>query len=212
MHDLPSKVLQKAVEQFASLPGVGYKTALRLTLHLLHRPKPDIDTFYRAFEDLSEKILFCKTCHNITDNTQLECDICLHPMRNKQVICVVENIKDLLAIERTGQFKGLYHILGGIISPMDGIGPSQLHIQSLVDRMTSTTPAIEEVILALPPSMEGDTTNFYLYKKLHVFSIKTSILARGIAVGNELEYTDEITLGKSIANRQVYEQTLKISV
>lgn len=212
MNDLPSKVLQKAVEQFASLPGVGYKTALRLTLHLLYKPKPEIEQFYTAFQKLSENIIFCKHCHNMTDHVQMECDICINPLRNKSVICVVENMKDLLAIERTGQYQGLYHILGGVISPMDGIGPSQLHIQSLLNRINQENSNVEEVILALPPSMEGDTTNFFVYKKLHECSVKTSILARGIAMGNELEYTDEITLGKSIHNRQPYEQTLKASL
>lgn len=209
MQELPSKALQKAVEQFASLPGVGYKTALRLTLHLLHRPKSSITAFYKAFEGLSENILFCKHCHNITDHATLECDICINPLRNQHMICVVEHVKDLLAIERTGQYKGIYHILGGIISPMDGIGPSQLNIQSLWERISNPANSIEEVLLALPPSMEGDTTNFYLYKKLKEYPLKTTILARGISVGNELEYTDEVTLGRSIHLRQEYEQTIR---
>ncbi len=209
--ELPSKILAKAVEQFATLPGVGYKTALRLTLHLLHQSKDNMEQFYMAFKELNERIIFCNTCKNITDNTNAVCDICNNNTRDHSVICVVENIKDLLAIERTTQYNGVYHILGGVISPMDGIGPAQLNTESLFERIRNNND-IREVILALPTSMEGDTTNFYIFKKTKEFSVIISTLARGISVGNEIEYTDEVTLGRSIVHRQPYEQTVQIKV
>ena len=193
----PSRLLERSVQEFAKLPGVGRKTALRLVLHMLRQSDDDVEKFVSAISTMKKEVKFCRCCHNISD-TDI-CPICSDSHRDKSTICVVENIQDVMAIENTQQFRGLYHVLGGIISPMDGIGPSNLEIDSLVERVSNGD--IKEVILALSPTMEGDTTNFYIFRKLADFDIKLSVIARGISVGNELEYTDEVTLGRSILNR-----------
>ena len=193
----PSKLLENAVEEFAKLPGIGRKTALRLVLHLL-RQEPQVNrNFADALITLSSEVKHCKVCHNISD-TEV-CPICSNPKRDATTVCVVEKIQDVMAVENTQQFSGLYHVLGGSISPMDGIGPSDLEIESLVERVKAG--GIDEVILALSSTMEGDTTNFYIYRKLSGLPVKVSIIARGIAVGDELQYADEVTLGRSIVNR-----------
>lgn len=185
----------------ASLPGVGRKTALRLVLHLLRQPEQDVMAFANAFTRLKQEVVYCRECHNISD-TDL-CPICSSTRRDHSTICVVENVQDVMSIENTGQYNGVYHVLGGIISPMDGIGPKDIEIDSLMERLAKG--GVEEVILALPTTMEGDTTNFYIYRRLQNAGlapiVKVSQLARGVAIGNELEYTDEITLGRSILNR-----------
>ena len=193
----PSRLLERSVQEFAKLPGVGRKTALRLVLHMLRQSDDDVEKFVSAISTMKKEVKFCRCCHNISD-TDI-CPICSDSHRDKSTICVVENIHDVMAIENTQQFRGLYHVLGGIISPMDGIGPSNLEIDSLVERVSNGD--IKEVILALSPTMEGDTTNFYIFRKLADFDVKLSVIARGISVGNELEYTDEVTLGRSILNR-----------
>lgn len=193
----PSRLLERSVQEFAKLPGVGRKTALRLVLHMLRQSDDDVEKFVSAISTMKKEVKFCRCCHNISD-TDI-CPICSDSHRDKSTICVVENIQDVIAIENTQQFRGLYHVLGGIISPMDGIGPSNLEIDSLVERVSNGD--IKEVILALSPTMEGDTTNFYIFRKLADFDVKLSVIARGISVGNELEYTDEVTLGRSILNR-----------
>lgn len=190
-------LLEKAVDELSRLPGVGRKTALRLALNLLRRPKEEVDSFANAVTDMRHNIIYCKVCHNISDTE--ECPICSDKRRESSTVCVVENIQDVMAIENTHQFNGLYHVLGGIISPMDGIGPSDIEIESLTERVASGE--IKEVILALSSTMEGDTTNFYISRKLESYDVKLSVIARGISVGNEIEYTDEITLGRSIINR-----------
>ena len=198
MQSLSSKLLENAVEQFATLPGIGRKTALRFVLHLLRQNPEDVKRFTDSITALKTEIQECKHCHNIADSDT--CEICSDSRRDTSSICVVENVKDILSIEATGQYKGLYHVLGGIISPMEGIGPSDLHINSLIERVNSTT--IREVIFALRATIEGDTTGYYIYKKLPRQSeITVSTLAKGIAIGNDLEYTDELTLGRSIVNR-----------
>ena len=193
----PSKLLENAVEEFAKLPGIGRKTALRLVLHLLRQEPQVIRNFADALLTLSSEVKHCKVCHNISD-TEV-CPICSNPKRDATTVCVVENIQDVMAVENTQQFSGLYHVLGGSISPMDGIGPSDLEIESLVERVKAG--GIDEVILALSSTMEGDTNNFYIYRKLSGLPVKVSIIARGIAVGDELQYADEVTLGRSIVNR-----------
>lgn len=203
--ELPSKLLEKTVEYFESLPGVGRRTALRYTLHLLKMPKREANEFGESISRMIAELGFCTTCHNVADGDQ--CQICLHPKRDHATICVVEDLRDLLAIESTGQFYGVFHVLGGIISPMDGIGPSDLHIESLIERVNHDQ--VKEVIFALPANMEGDTTSFYLFKKLSSTNVRITSLARGVAVGNELQYTDEITLGRSIIGRLPYETVLK---
>lgn len=200
----PSRLLENAVNEFAKLPGIGRKSALRLVLHLLKQDAQDVEIFGNSLIQLRNEIKHCKICHNISD-TDI-CSICANPSRNPSVICVVENIKDVMSIENTQQFKGLYHVLGGIISPMDGVGPSDLEIDSLVSRVTEGNT--DEVILALSTTMEGDTTNFFIYKKLKNHNIKISTLARGVSIGDELEYTDEVTLGRSILNRMNFEDSL----
>ena len=198
MQSLSSKLLENAVEQFATLPGIGRKTALRFVLHLLRQNPEDVKKFTDSITALKTEIQECKHCHNIADSDT--CEICSDSRRDTSTICVVENVKDILSIEATGQYKGLYHVLGGIISPMEGIGPSDLHINSLIERVNSTT--IREVIFALRATIEGDTTGYYIYKKLPRQSeIIVSTLAKGIAIGNDLEYTNELTLGRSIVNR-----------
>ena len=199
-----SKLLEKAVEEFAKLPGIGKKTALLLVLNLLNREVDDVTRFATAITSLSEEIRFCKKCHNISD---IEiCQLCSNPSRDNSTLCVVEDIRDVMAIENTQQYKGLYHVLGGVISPMDGIGPKHLNIESLIDKVNSGE--VKEIIFALSTTMEGDTTNFYIFKKLKETSVKVSTIARGIAFGDELEYADEITLGRSIANRLPYESSI----
>nr|WP_314666571.1 recombination mediator RecR [uncultured Prevotella sp.] len=201
MQQYPSQLLERAVEAFSQLPGVGRKTALRLVLHLLRQSTEDVDSFADAVIRVKHDVKYCKVCHNISDNEV--CSICSDPRRDGSVVCVVENIQDVMAIENTQQFHGLYHVLGGIISPMDGIGPHDLEIESLVERVEEGT--VKEVILALASTMEGDTTNFYISRKLKDTGVKLSVIARGISVGDELEYTDEVTLGRSILNRTPFE-------
>lgn len=193
--------MERAVESFSQLPGVGRKTALRLVLHLLRQPLEDVDSFTDAVTRVRHDVKYCKVCHNISD-TDI-CSICSDPRRDDSVVCVVENIQDVMAIENTQQYHGLYHVLGGIISPMDGIGPHDLSIDSLVERIDEG--GVKEVILALASTMEGDTTNFYISRKLKDKDVKLSIIARGISVGDELEYTDEVTLGRSILNRTPFQ-------
>jgi recombination protein RecR len=199
--NIPSKYIEEAVEQMASLPGIGKRTALRLVLHLLKRDPHEIERFSRAFTTMKEEVKQCVSCGNISDREQ--CTICLNPARDHGTICVVEDIRDIMAIEATSSYKGIYHVLGGIISPMEGIGPSDLNIQSLVDKAASGS--VNEIILALSATMEGDTTNFYLYKKLKSADVLISTLSRGVAVGSELHYADELTLSRSITNRMPYE-------
>ena len=196
----PSKLLESAVTEFAKLPGIGRKTALRLVLHLLRQDTEDVEHFAEAVTRMKNEVKYCRTCHNISD-TDI-CPICADPRRDALTVCVVENIQDVMAVENTQQFNGLYHVLGGIISPMDGIGPSDIEIDSLVSRVAEG--GVKEVILALSSTMEGDTTNFYIYRKLAPYDVKVSIIARGISVGDELEYTDEVTLGRSILNRTIF--------
>ena len=198
-----SLLLENAVQEFAKLPGIGRKTALRLVLHLLKESDEEVENFGNSIIRLRKEIVYCKICHNISDSEI--CDICSNLSRDRSVVCVVENIKDVITIENTQQFRGLYHVLGGIISPMDGIGPKDLEIDSLLQRVEND--GIKEVILALSTTMEGDTTNFYLYRKLEPFHIKITTLARGVSIGDELEYADEITLGRSIQNRIEFSQT-----
>lgn len=209
MNTYPSILLSDAVDQMASLPGIGRKTALRLVLHLLRQPNQDVEAFAAALTRLKQEVKYCRVCHTISD--QEVCPICQSHSRDKHTVCVVENVQDVMSIENTGQYNGLYHVLGGIISPMDGVGPSDIEIDSLVARVESGD--IQEVILALPTTMEGDTTNFYIYRRLQNClsslpfregmgeGLKISQIARGVAIGNEIEYTDEITLGRSIVNR-----------
>ena len=193
--------MERAVQEFSQLPGIGRKTALRLVLHLLRQDADDVFQFTDAISRMKEEVKFCKVCHNISD--QDVCPICSNDRRDSSTICVVENIQDVMAVENTQQFTGLYHVLGGLISPMDGIGPADLEIESLVSRVSEGH--VKEVILALSSTMEGDTTNFYIFRKLAPYDVKISIIARGIAVGNELEYTDEVTLGRSILNRTLFD-------
>lgn len=204
--EFSSKLLENAVNEMSRLPGVGKRTALRLILHLLREPKEQSLDLAKALEQMRIQINFCESCHNISDNRL--CEICANPMRNPEIICVVEDIRDVMAIENTSSFRGLYHVLGGKISPMDGIGPNDLNIVSLIDKVK--VGQIKEIIFALGSTMEGDTTNFYIYKQIQDFDIITSTIARGISVGNELEYTDEITLARSILNRIPFETSLKI--
>lgn len=189
--------MERAVGEVSKLPGIGRKTSLRLMLHLLRQDKEVAENLANAVSRLRNEVRYCSVCHNISDTDM--CPICANPQRDRSVICVVENIQDVMAVERTGQFRGLYHVLGGIISPMDGIGPSDLEIESLVERVKAG--GVEEVIFALASTMEGDTTNFYISRKLQPLGVRLSVIARGISVGDELEYTDEVTLGRSIVNR-----------
>jgi recombination protein RecR len=206
MSDYPSILLEQAVNQMASLPGVGRRTALRLVLHLLRQSDEEVEAFAGAFTRLKKEVVYCRECHNISDAEI--CPICGSPRRDHSTICVVENVQDVMSIENTGQYTGVYHVLGGIISPMEGVGPKDIEIDSLIERVAKG--GIEEIILALPTTMEGDTTNFYIYRRIQNISQqlmangqqpKISQIARGVAVGNQLEYTDEITLGRSIVNR-----------
>ena len=195
-----SQLLDNAVDQFSRLPGVGRKTALRLVLHMLRQDAQFMDDFTGALQKMKKEIKYCKVCHNISDTDV--CPICANSHRDATTVCVVENIQDVLAIENTQQYNGLYHVLGGVISPMDGIGPGDIEIDSLVKRVSDG--GVNEVIFALASTMEGDTTNFYIFRRLAEFDVKITMLARGVSVGNEIEYTDELTLGRSILNRTLF--------
>ena len=198
----PSELLEKAVQEFSKLPGVGRKTALRLVLHLLRQDTDEVMQFTETIAHMRQEVKHCRICHNISDSEV--CPICSDPRRDESTICVVENIQDVMAVENTQQYQGLYHVLGGVISHMDGVGPADLEIESLVERVKEG--GVKEVILALSSTMEGDTTNFYIFRKLAPFTdVKLTIIARGISVGDELEYTDEVTLGRSILNRTPFE-------
>ncbi|TWR31374.1 recombination protein RecR [Mucilaginibacter pallidiroseus] len=199
-----SKLLEDAVAEFSKLPGIGQKTALRLVLHMLNRDKEEVQRFSHAITKLRNEIQFCETCHNISD--QQVCEICSSHRRDHSMICVVEDTRDVMAIENTNQYNGVYHVLGGLISPMDGIGPTDLQVDSLIERLKDGT--VKEIIFALSATMEGDTTIFYLHKKVKQFNINISTIARGIAFGGELEYVDEITLGRSIVTRVPYENSI----
>lgn len=193
----PSRLLERAVDEFAKLPGIGRRTALRLALKLLKQKPEEAHALADSLKKLVDEVKYCKVCHNISDTDV--CDICGNPLRDRTKICVVENVRSVLSVERTGAYRGLYHVLGGVISPMDGIGPSQLEIDSLVERVKSD--GVQEVIFALSPTMEGDTTNFYISRRLEGLPVRLTTLARGVSVGDELEYTDEVTLGRSITER-----------
>lgn len=200
-----SKVLENAIREIAKLPGIGQRTALRLALHMLRQEKEDIHQFTESVNQLVDDVIYCSKCHNISD-TEV-CHICANPKRDASLLCIVEDIRDVLAIEQTSQYRGLYHVLGGLISPMEGIGPTDLNIADLADRIQ--TDEVTEVIFALSSNMEGDTTTFYIYKKLEGQNLQVSTIARGLAVGDALEYADEITLGRSLQHRVPYEQSLK---
>jgi recombination protein RecR len=204
--EFSSKLLENAVNQVSQLPGIGKRTALRLVLHLLKQPKEQTDTLSQALLHMRNDLKFCKSCNNISDVEV--CEICRNPLRQSDVLCVVEDIRDVMAIENTASHRGLYHVLGGKISPIDGVGPHDLNIVSLVDKVKKGD--VKELIFALSPTMEGDTTNFYIFKQLQGLEIKISTIARGISVGDELEYADEITLGRSIVNRIPFESSLKL--
>ncbi|MGQ1786600.1 MULTISPECIES: recombination mediator RecR [unclassified Saccharicrinis] len=200
----PSQILENAVKEFAQLPGIGRKTALRLVLFLLKQDKNDVLRFADSLRRLREEIVYCKSCYNISDAEI--CQICASPKRDHSTVCVVENVKDVMAIENTQQYFGIYHVLGGVISPMDGIGPDDITVNPLLEKVKAGE--IKELIFALPTTMEGDTTNFYLYRKFNNTNIKITTLARGVSIGDELEYTDEVTLGRSLVNRLPFEKTL----
>ncbi|MDO4756797.1 MAG: recombination mediator RecR [Parabacteroides sp.] len=202
----PSVLLENAVNELATLPGIGRKTALRLALYILRRDVNYMEGFASALLALRKEIKYCRVCHNICDDEV--CSICDDLHRDHSLVCVVENIKEVMAIENTGQFRGVYHVLGGIISPIEGIGPSDLQIDSLVERVASGE--VKEVILALSTTMEGDTTNFFIYRKLSAYEVKISVIARGVSIGDEIEYADEITLGRSILNRTSFNDSIKI--
>jgi recombination protein RecR len=203
--ELSSKKLEKAVNEMAQLPGIGKRTALRLVLHLLKQPKEQTHSLAEALQNMRQEIKFCSNCNTLSDNDI--CEICSNPNRDKSIICVVEDIRDVMAIENTGLYKGLYHVLGGRISPIDGIGPSQLSITPIIDKVK--VGEVKEIIFALSSTMEGDTTNFYIYKQIQDYGINVSTIARGIAIGDELEYTDEITLGRSLLHRIPFEVSIK---
>lgn len=200
IHQFPSKILEDAVTEFSKLPGIGKKTALRLVLHLLRQETTDVQRFGSILSRIKDEIIYCRHCGNISD-TEV-CSICADLKRQHNIVCVVENIKDVLAIESTGQYTGIYHVLGAIISPMDGIGPNDLFMGELEDK--ASQGEIQEIILALSPTLEGDTTNFFLYRKFRNYPLNITTLAKGIAIGNDLEYTDEITLGRSLINRTAF--------
>jgi len=204
LDNFPSKLLENAVNEFAKLPGIGKKTALRLVLHLLKKEVVEVQRFSRALTQLREEVKHCRICRNISDADI--CNICNNPLRDSRTVCVVENIRDVMSIENTQQYRGVYHVLGGIISPMDGIGPADLEIDSLIKRVE--TGQTDEVIFALSTTMEGDSTNFYIFKKIKEFKVKIITLARGVSIGDEIEYTDEVTLGRSLVNRMLFENFL----
>ncbi|MBL4668222.1 MAG: recombination protein RecR [Flavobacteriales bacterium] len=206
LHQISSSPFNNAVEKLASLPGIGNKTALRLVLQLLNRETLEIEEFGKAFIDLSNQIQYCESCFNISDSTT--CSLCSNNSRSNNIICVVENILDVIAIEKTNQFQGKFHVLGGIISPMEGIGPSDIKIHELIERITKNEP--KEIIMALSTTMEGDATNFYIYKKLAHLNIEVTTIARGVGIGDEIEYTDELTLGRSLLNRIPFKNTLSL--
>lgn len=203
--DFPSKLLEQAVEEMSRFPGIGKRTALRLVLHLLNQPEERATNLAQAVTKMRKEIKFCKNCHNISDSEL--CHLCTNPKREKSLICVVEDVRDVMAIENTGQYQGLYHVLGGKINPMEGIGPGQLNISSLVEK--TKRGEVSELVFALSSTMEGDTTNFYIFRQLEGIEVQISTIARGISVGDELEYADEITLGRSIVNRIPFEVSLK---
>jgi recombination protein RecR len=203
--NIPSRYIEQAVDQVSSLPGIGKKTALRLVLSLLRRKPEEVERFAASITEMMQHVRLCKECHNLSDNEI--CSICASPFRDKSLVCVVADIRDVMAIESTEQFRGTYHVLGGIISPMDGVGPSDLFIDGLVERVKSGQ--VQEIILALSATMEGETTCFYLSRRLADCNVRISAIARGVAVGGELEYTDEVTLGRSILQRTPYENALK---
>jgi len=205
VQNYPSKLVENAVIELSKLPGIGKKTALRLVLHLLKEDVEDVEMFGNAIINMRKNTKYCQKCHNISDSDI--CEICSNPKRNENIICVVEDIRDVMAIENTAQYSGVYHILGGIISPIEGIGPQDLNIESLIKKISENN--VEEIILALSTTIEGDTTSFYIFKRLKDYNIKFSTIARGISIGDELEYADEVTLGRSIINRTPYESTLK---
>lgn len=205
--DFSSKLLESAVNEMSQLPGIGKRTALRLLLHLLKQPKEQASRLSKSLQQMRDEINFCDNCYNISDIER--CEICSNPLRNAKIVCVVEDIRDVMAIESTSQYRGHYHVLGGKISPMDGIGPSELNITSLVEKVKAG--AVDEIIFALSSTLEGDTTNFYIFKQIEPYNITTTTIARGISVGDELEYADEVTLGRSILNRIPFENSLKSS-
>ncbi|MDD2196827.1 MAG: recombination mediator RecR [Bacteroidales bacterium] len=204
IQSFPSKLLENAVDEFSKLPGIGKKTALRLVLHLLRQPTEEVTQFSKAITTLKLEVKYCKQCNSISDTET--CSICSNPNRDSSKICVVESIKDVLSIEATNQYHGLYYVLGGVINPMEGIGPADINIGNLVNKIE--LGHVKEVILALSATLEGDTTNFYIFKKINQFPVSVSIIARGVAFGDDLEYTDEITLGRAIANRTKFETTI----
>ena len=201
LNTYPSKLLENAVSELSKLPGIGRKSALRLALHLLRKDISEVEAFGNAMVKMRKEIRYCRECYNISDADL--CSICASPKRDRSILCVVETTRDVMAIENTGQMSGVYHVLGGIISPMEGIGPEDLAIESLVTRVAAGE--VKEIVLALPTTIEGDTTNFYLYRKLKDYTLKVTTLARGVSIGDELEFTDEVTLGRSILNRTLYE-------
>ncbi len=203
--EFSSKLLENAVNEMSQLPGIGKRTALRLVLHLLRQPEEQTSQLSTALEQMRSTINFCENCHNISDTTK--CEICANPNRNERLVCVVEDIRDVMAIENTSQYRGHYHVLGGKISPMDGVGPGDLNIPTLVEKVKEGS--VDELIFALSSTMEGDTTNFYIYKQIEAYSILSTTIARGISVGDELEYADEVTLGRSIVNRIPFEASIK---
>lgn len=204
MNSYPSKLLENAVTELSRLPGIGKRTALRLALHLLKKDLSEVESFGETIIKMKREVLFCEKCHNLSDSPL--CSICSDQKRDQGIICVVETLRDVMAIENTGQMMGVYHVLGGIISPVEGIGPQDLTVESLIQRVASGN--IREIMLALPTTIEGDTTNFYLFKRLHEYPVKVTAIARGISIGDELEYTDEVTLGRSILNRMPYESMI----
>lgn len=202
--NFPSKLLENAVDEFSRLPGIGKKTALRLVLHLLRQPNDDVSRFAQSLVSLKNDIKYCRECNSLSD-TDI-CSICSSPKRNSSILCIVENIRDVMSIESTSQYNGLYYVLGGLISPMDGVGPADLNIEGLVNKIASGT--VKEVVMALSATMEGDTTNFYIFKKISSFDVEVTAIARGVAFGDDLEYADEITLGRAIVNRVKFENTI----
>ena len=204
IQSFPSKLLENAVDEFAKLPGIGRKTALRLVLHLLRQPNGDVERFSKAFTTLKNEVKHCRECNSISD-TDI-CSICSSPHRDSTTVCVVENIKDVMSIESTNQFHGVYYVLGGVINPMEGIGPADVKIDGLVNKISVGN--VKEIIMALSPTLEGDTTNFYIFKKISQYPVSVSVIARGISFGDDLEYADEITLGRAILNRTKFEATV----